>query len=175
MNKAKSNFGGPCGGNTGAIFHAASSHLATLDAVQQSFLDHLGISSATAFLKYNFAPLRLRRDISALGLLHKVNLATCHPAFHDLFPKHDGRAARYRTRDNSRLHNKTLLDRSSDAHLNSMKRSLFAAVRIYNRLPQSTVDKLTVSAFQHDLTASARDECRKGHPKWIDLYRSRPS
>ena len=57
--------------STGAIDHAAASHLAPIDAIQYDFLHRLGISPNHAFLQHNLAPQELRRDIAALGLLHK--------------------------------------------------------------------------------------------------------
>ena len=55
----------------GAIFHAAATHLNKLDHLQDSFLRELGISCEEAFIKFNFAPVCLRRDIGILGMLHK--------------------------------------------------------------------------------------------------------
>ena len=53
----------------GAIYHAAPSKLARLDSVQTSFLQHLELDERHAFLDFNLAPLRLRRDIGMLGVL----------------------------------------------------------------------------------------------------------
>ena len=161
-------------GSTGAIYHAASSHLAPLDAVQNSFLSALSVSAEEAFLEHNMAPLHLRRDIAAMGLLHKITLRQCHPGFHALFPRDDRECASHRvTRDRLKLHTRTLKDRSPLAHLSSIKRSLFAAVRVYNRLPQHCVDAETVSTFQTRLTESAKAACRAGRLNWSQIYRSR--
>ena len=72
--------------NIGGFFHAASSLLKKLDDVQEQFLNKLGISPAAAFLEFNFAPPCLRRNIAALGLLHKRVLGKSHPAFERLPP-----------------------------------------------------------------------------------------
>ena len=40
-----------------------------------------------AFLAHQLAPLELRRDISALGLLRKIQLGEIHCDFSGLFPK----------------------------------------------------------------------------------------
>ena len=53
----------------GAIFHAAPSKLAWLDTIQSSFLQHLDVCEHKAFLDFNLAPMRLRRDIGMLGVL----------------------------------------------------------------------------------------------------------
>ena len=53
----------------GAIFHAAPSKLNCLDSVQRSVLRHLGIDEKRAYIEFNIAPLKLRRDIGILGAL----------------------------------------------------------------------------------------------------------
>ena len=74
--------------HTGAIFHAANHLLAKIDAVQQHFLDELGIDAKEAYLEFNFAPQQLRRNIGVLGLLHKRVLGEAHPVFQKLLPFH---------------------------------------------------------------------------------------
>ena len=67
--------------NMGGYFHAASSLLDKIDAVQNRFLHELDMNPAFAFLTYNFAPPNLRRNIAILGLLHKRILGKYHPSF----------------------------------------------------------------------------------------------
>ena len=55
-----------------AIYHAAQSRLESLNALQRNFVRELGLSEAEAFLVHKLAPLALRRDIDALGLLFKI-------------------------------------------------------------------------------------------------------
>ena len=43
-------------------------------------------------------------------------------------------------------------------------------VHIYNRLPQKTIDKKTVSDFQRDLTFIARASCREGVQDWQSCF-----
>ena len=70
-----------------AIFHAAQSHLESLNRIQRSFVQELGLTEAQAFLQFRLAPLELRRDIAALGFLHKIQLGDAHLDFDGLFPK----------------------------------------------------------------------------------------
>ena len=72
--------------DAGAIFHAATSLLAKLDDAQNRFLRVIGITPECTFLEYNFAPPKLRRNLSMLGMLHKRVLGKCHPSFERLFP-----------------------------------------------------------------------------------------
>ena len=46
-----------------------------------------GLCDEKAILSYNLAPFELRRDIAALGLLHKFQLGEAHADFDGLFPK----------------------------------------------------------------------------------------
>ena len=68
-----------------AIYHAAQTHLESLNALQRNFVSELGLSEAEAFLEHKLAPLALRRDIAALGLLHKIQLGEAPPDFNGLF------------------------------------------------------------------------------------------
>ena len=45
------------------------------------------LTEEDAFLKFQLAPLELRRDIAALGFLKKIQLGEPHPDFEGLFPK----------------------------------------------------------------------------------------
>ena len=86
-----------------AIYHAAQTHLDALDRLQRSFVEELGLSENEAFLAHNLAPLQLRRDIAALGLLHKIQLGEAHADFDGLFPRRI-EAASASTRHGSRRH-----------------------------------------------------------------------
>ena len=68
-----------------AIYHAAQSHFESLSALQRSFVRELDLYEAEAFLVHKLAPLALRRNIAALGLLHKIQLGEAHPDFSCVF------------------------------------------------------------------------------------------
>ena len=67
--------------NMGGYFHACASLLDKLDHAQNRFVCELGLSAAEAFLEFNFAPPKVRRNIAILNLLHKRVIGKCHPAF----------------------------------------------------------------------------------------------
>ena len=54
--------------------------------MQNSFLNHLGLGDRDAFLRFNLAPLQLRRDVGMLGALWKVSRGIAHPDLCALFP-----------------------------------------------------------------------------------------
>ena len=56
---------------TPAVYHAAKTTLAGIDAVQRRFLRECGLSDEEALLHFNLAPLETRRDIAMLGLIHR--------------------------------------------------------------------------------------------------------
>ena len=71
----------------GAIFHAAPSKLDYLDSVHRSFLRHLGIDEKRAYMEFNLAPLKLRRDIGILGVLFTICGGAAHADFNVLFSR----------------------------------------------------------------------------------------
>ena len=56
------------------VYYASDSTLAVLDSVQARFLRAVGLSEVEALCNFSFAPLKIRRDIAILGMLHRVNL-----------------------------------------------------------------------------------------------------
>ena len=89
LDQYKSRVWGLVEAHCGAYFHAATSLLNKIGQVQEAFLHKLGISETQAFLDFNFAPTAVRRNIAALGILHKRVLGLCHPSFAKLLPWYD--------------------------------------------------------------------------------------
>lgn len=86
----------------GAICHATETHLNVLDSLQRRFLREFNLSDNEAFINHNLAPLRLRRDIAVLGLLHRIQLGETHADFSSSFEK-----ATHATANNSEKHGDT--------------------------------------------------------------------
>ena len=155
----------------GAIYHAAPSKLARLDSVQTSFLRHLELDERHAFLDFNLAPLRLRRDIGMLGVLWKISHGRAHPDLEALFPmapssvvpRHDTRAAR-------RRHSLQMINRCDGSQLIQLQRSLFGLVKVWNALPENFVYTQTVSSMQSKLTRASKNACLDGASGWQDMY-----
>ena len=70
---------------TPAICHATREVLQTLDCVQTRLLSDVVLDEITALMIFNLAPLRTRRDIAMLAMLHKAKLALGPPQFRVLF------------------------------------------------------------------------------------------
>ena len=69
-----------------AIFHAPAVHVDRIDAVQRHLLRAVGVDDRAAFLKFNLTPLKLRKDIAILGVLHRCAHGNAHPDMCALFP-----------------------------------------------------------------------------------------
>ena len=154
-----------------AIYHAADTTLAPLDRVQTMFVHSLNLSEADAFLNYNMAPLRLRRDIGMLGLLHKCNLGTAHNRLLNLFPPLTTESMPlHSTRWSNKRHNRQLLERCTGNFLQITRRSIFGLVRVYNFLHADVVWAKTVTELQEALTEQARTACMEGKHNWATMF-----
>jgi len=153
-----------------AIYHAAPTHLDTLDGLQRRFLKEIGVTEKDAFLGFNLAPLQLRRDIAVLGLLHKVQLGEAHSDFDKMFPKlvHPPAA---NTRHSAKRHHRQFCEQFGATDY--FNRSCFAAVRIYNVLPPYVVQAKSTHLFQKLLTKDAEFACRAENRNWQNLYNKR--
>jgi len=146
--------------HSGGIFHAATSILAQFDNSQRHFVEEIGETEANVFLKFNFAPPTLRRNIAMLGMIHKKVLGKCHPSSDALLPPkgfvEEGR------------HSKQIYPHWNEvkAHRALFNRSIFGMVDIYNNLPQTFVDTQTVSEFQSKLTDIAKLRCERMDLEW---------
>ena len=115
----------------------------------------------------------MRRDITMLGLLHKVSLGLAPTALSGLFScvpqdlrRHGFVGARCR-------HNHQLHDSIAFNHPQILKRSVFGLIRIYNDLPLEIVNDASVSALQRKLQNRAKDAARHGVSEWMLMYRVR--
>ena len=171
MDNLKIQFGGIMEANNGGIFHAATSHLMKFDSGQRHFLRELEVSEAEAFLKFNFAPPTLRRNIGILGLLHKRVIGQAHPDLEELLPWFETKYGFV----NPGRHSKQLYSNVMEitANLDLFKRSIFAMVDVYNHLPQHVIDSDSVSIFQKQLTNIARARCESSTPNWMYTFDKR--
>ena len=73
-----------CQTATHAVYHASTTVLRDLDLLQERFLRQLDVSEVDAFLTYILAPLRLRRDVAMLGIIHRASMRQGPPALWQL-------------------------------------------------------------------------------------------
>ena len=118
-----------------------------------------------ALLNYNLAPLNCRRDMAALGLIHRTVLGVGPEHFKKwFFPAQTVHS--YRTRRQSRQHNKQLYDYLQGNHTELLRRSLLGQVRVYNNLEQHTVNAGSVKLFQRRVQLHLKDKARRKDAGW---------
>ena len=72
----------------------------------------------------------------------------------------------YRTRRQSRQHNKQLYDYLQGNHTELLRRSLLGQVRVYNNLEQHTVNAGSVKLFQRRVQLHLKDKARRKDAGW---------
>ena len=140
---------------TAGIYHAGVSVLAPLDRLQTTFVHNFNIDVTEAFMRYNLAPLALRRDIAMLGFLHKCNMPDAPAHMKRLLPGRTGK----------RLWNILSFNRRV-FHPDLAKKSKFNSTTVYNALPHYTRSLESVQEFQHELIEMTRRKIRHGHDDW---------
>ena len=149
---------------TPAIYHAPEFFLRSIDKIQEDFLSELEMSPSEALHDFNLAPLSSRRDISMLGLLHRIILKDAPVQF----PKYIYKASSARrgwaftaTRHTHQLH-----DILSSPSAKIVERSVFRLVHPYNVLPQFVVDSMSTSSFQSKLQRALKETALQDVPEW---------
>ena len=158
---------------TAALYHAADTHLARLDACQTRFVKELGMSEKNSLEFFNMAPLSTRRDIAMLGLIHRTTIGAGPSQFADFFaPAKVARCSR--TRRGAALHTRQIEDiRNSGPVLEPVRRSALGLVAVYNLLQQSTVEHETVANFQAALQNEVKARAKAGHNNWRETFSPR--
>jgi len=153
---------------TPAIYHAATTVLRPIDHILDSFLRQVGVSPEDSLEHFRLAPLRTRRDIAMLGLIHRTLLGKGPVQFQRFFIKDP---ASVRTR--RRRHTNHLVDPRDRPHLDVAGRSVLGLIRVYNLLPQSAIDCPSVACFQRFLQQLVRERMRQGRRDWADTLSPR--
>ena len=155
-------------------YHAAPSVLDCIDRVQRRFLREANVADDAALLRFNLAPLAMRRDFAMLGLLHRVNLGNASRQIVELFSPVGtlpvGEFIGARVRSATAFHSKQLQDRVTATSSDQFKRSIFGMVRCYNVLPQDVVDAPTVQLFQRMLQDGVKEQVRNAYPEWQSIF-----
>ena len=163
-----------CESSTPGIYHAAASVLERIDKVQRRFLRNVGLDDFAALKDFRLAPLSSRRDISMLGVLHKVVLGKAPKPLAALFPVvgvvHEPLAVFQRLRHWRPRHTRQLHTDVNYGSNDVMQRSLFGLVHLYNRLPQTAVDSSSARAFQGKLQAALKKFADSRADNWQELF-----
>ena len=155
-------------------FHACDSTLASIDCIQERFLESVGLSQEDALLNFLLAPLSMRRSIGILGFLHRVTLGRVSDQISELFRRATRsivqEAIPARVRGVAQRHNKQLADRVTARAAEQFKRSIFGMVQCYNALPQQFVDPKSVKVLQRHLQAAVASLASEGFDRWQSIF-----
>ena len=141
---------------TAAIHHAAPSVLDKLDRVQRRFLREVGLSEVQALQNYKLAPVPARRDIAMIGLLHRASHGQAPGPLTELLLSAyvPIRCAWVSTRSGAR-HGRQLpefSDRPSVGHhTETLRRSCFGLVTVWNMLPADVADAQSTKLCQRSV------------------------
>ena len=117
-------------------------------------------------LQHNLAPLQTRRDIALLGLIHRTVLGLGAEHFAKWFYRSKEPVHTYPTKFQEAKHDKQIFDYLDGSHTELLRRSAFGLTRVYNELPQTTVDATSVSAFQKKLQKTVKELAQRGNDNW---------
>ena len=156
---------------TAAIYHACNTSLEELQRVQDKVLDAAGVSVVDALRSFRLAPLRVRRDIALLGLIHRTVLGHGPKQFQEFFSLDE-----HVKKEGSGKHSfqlKPLALHESDFRLPGsrpaayIEQSAFGLIGVYNKLPGKIVETTkTVSAFQSALQELVLQRALAGCSDW---------
>ena len=113
-------------------------------------------------MHFHLAPLRARREIALLGIIHRAALRQGPPHFHQFFIR--ARAIYGHTR--------TIYDPCVGRSQLYFRRSIFGLVAFYNRLPEEVIQLTEINAFQRCLQNTLRMAVEVNVPNWHLIFRS---
>ena len=104
-----------------------------------------------------------------LGLIHKCQLGIAPACLSSFSPK--ARSTLYNFNKNfSPVHDHQVACHVTPSRPVIFRRSVFALVRVYNKLPPDVVAAKSVSAFQHKLQAMLKVSTSSGMTNWHELF-----
>ena len=158
---------------TPAVYHCEATTLDELDRVQRRFLRAVNLTAEQALEQYKLAPLQARRDMAMLGLVHRTVLGTGPEHFRKWFFAAGGPSHNFETKYRTAKHSKQLHDYLDGSHTELLRRSALGLTRVYNRLPQATVDARSVRAFQRELQTRLTALAKLQAPNWEATFSCR--
>ena len=155
---------------TPAVFHATDYALGPLDRVQNRMLEEIGITAENALFEFSLSPLRARRDMAMLGLIHRVKLNEAPTIFSEfIFPASSANFPRsFRAVD--LRHNSQMQDPVNSMSSRLFHRSIFGLIYTYNLLPQAVINCESVSSFQNNLQRALKEAVKHNCTNWDSLY-----
>ena len=120
---------------------------------------------------FKLAPLKARRDIAMLGLIHRTTLGKGPEQFKEFFfPEERQQQLLTRTEARRRRHGAQLNDPRKRSHLNVVRRSALGLVAVYDLLPTEAVQQLSVKGFQTTLAELLKERAAAGCDDWALIF-----
>lgn len=157
---------------TPTMFHATRYALSPLDRIQNRLLGELEICEELALFEFSLAPLRSRRDIAMLGLIHRVSLNEAPSVFNEFIYASKSTNFPRSLRGANLRHNKKLHDPVTSTSSAMFNRSISGLIYAYNLLPQHVVDSRSVSIFQTYLQRGLKEAVTRHIVNWDSLFNS---
>ena len=153
---------------TSAIYHASDALLQRIDSIQNRMLKSIGVEEKNAISEFHLAPLRTRRDMAMLGIIHRamLGLGPDHFRRYFRFASHVSNTERVR-------HNRQIVSHRHGKFLDVLAHSVLGAADIYNLLPQYIVDATTTKEFQHRLQELVCTTIEYDVYEWQDIFSPR--
>ena len=155
---------------TSGIFHASDSVLRPLDRVLERLLNALGISALDALHHFRLAPLRTRRDIAILGVIHRAVLRQGPVELQEFFQVSLAGPRRENLRSSERRHCRTVSTLCDGLFQGYCQRSALAMPLVYNLLPESIVLAPSVKSFQSSLQKLLFSHAQSLLEDWSSLF-----
>ena len=154
---------------TPGIYHCCASLLNQIDKIQDSFLNTLMVSKKDALFNYNLAPLKARRDIGMLGVIHRAVLGEGPEHFRNHFFAKINKS-QHIGRETLRRHSVQLETYRKWNFLDIVPNSILGLVDVYNLLPPFTVEAGTVKEFQGRLQGMMSQLAQNDETNWDLLF-----
>ena len=146
--------------------------LQEIDEIQNRLLNNLGVTKEGALVDFRLAPLKARRDMGMLGVIHRAVLGEGPDHFRKHFTLQNN-TSRHHGRESERRHNKQLATYRKGNFLDITAHSILGLVDVYNLLPTYMVEAMTVKEFQTRLQQMMREMAENGSLNWDSLYSPR--
>ena len=120
-------------------------------------------------LDFNLAPVRTRRDIAMLVLLHRTQIGTAPPCISAFFPRATNTLFEYGFNGSVR-HERQIQCQIEPGSTASFCRCLFGLVRVYNNLLANVVQVNIVSFFKWHLHNLMKTSASNNDPAWFSMF-----
>ena len=124
---------------TASIYHSDSTVLDPVEKQYDRFLSELGVTRRDALFSFSVAPLRSRRDMAMLGVIHRAVLREGPGQIHE-YIELEPDSSHPTGRSNLRRHDKQLKTYRRGKFLETTAKSILGLIDIYNMLPQELID-----------------------------------